>query len=152
MTKEEKRYAALNEIFTYYSHLQNVGNKPTFDQIKQKENHMQIGEFSRFVSDFKLPLRRETVMEIFRKTVDNKKELMSFHDFIVCFNNLCTKVNDEKVEKVKKNISKIKNELREIQALHDPKEKPKSNEDDEKLDEFKRLYKENEEANLGIIS
>ena len=109
---------------------------------------MQIGEFFRFVSDFKVPIKRETVIEIFRKTVD-KIDLMSFNDFVICFNTISTKVNEEKMEKIKKNIVKIKNELNAIKASGI--EKHKENEDDEeKLNVFRKIFQEQKEEEKEI--
>ena len=73
---------------------------------------MNLGEFSRFLSDFKVTLKKENVLEVFRKAVENKKYLISFHEFIICLNNICVKLNEEKQDKLKKEIAKVRSDLK----------------------------------------
>lgn len=58
----------LKGIFDFYAKQQLlVGRRATFDEIKHEFEYMNMGEFFRFALDFKLPLKKEKVLETFKK-------------------------------------------------------------------------------------
>ena len=75
-TKGEKRERVLKGIFNFYCRQQLlVGRKATFDEIKREFDNMNMGEFFRFCLDFKLPQKKEKIIEIFKKNSQNHREI-----------------------------------------------------------------------------
>lgn len=52
-----------------------VGKRATFDQIQNELSNMNMGEFIRFTLDFALPLKKEKVLEIFKKVSPNHRDI-----------------------------------------------------------------------------
>ena len=111
MSKEEKRELAIREIFYFYSRQHAlIGYKSTFDNLKDKLEHMDLSEFSKFCSDFKILASNEKLVEIFKKTASITKE-MNIDEFKIALQKISVAINDEKIKLVKKKVIKLKNEL-----------------------------------------
>ena len=74
---------ALKEIFLYYSQLHiNTQKTRLFSTLEEKKLHLDLNEFSKFCTDFNIAIKRQKLVEIFKKTVAdlhymNFKELMT---------------------------------------------------------------------------
>ena len=83
---------ALKEIFLYYSHLHlNVKKNRLFSNLEEKKLHLDLNEFSKFCTDFNIPISRQKLVEIFKKSVSNL-HYMNFKEFnnaIVRSINVC---------------------------------------------------------------
>ena len=76
MIREEKREKSLKGIFDFYSRQQIlVGKNATFDDIKKELDHLNMGEFFRFCFDFAIPIKKEKIIENFKKVSPNHKEI-----------------------------------------------------------------------------
>ena len=111
LTKEEKREINMKEIFNFYSHQHsNAGHKTTFDSIRDKFEHLNLSEFAKFCTEFKILIPKEKIIEIFKKTATSVKE-MSFQEFKVSLSKISTAINEEKIKQLKKRITHFKNSL-----------------------------------------
>ena len=111
MSKEEIRESNLFEIFNFYSHQHScAGHKSTFDSIRDKFEHMNLSEFSKFCVEFKLLIPKEKLIEIFKKCATLTKE-MSFQEFQVALSKMSVAVNEYKIKQIKKRIFHYKNSL-----------------------------------------
>ena len=109
LSKEEKREINLKEIFNFYSHLHtNAGHRLTFDSIKDKFEHLNLNEFLKFCSEFKILLPKEILSKIFLKKSELTKE-MSFLEFQVTMNEISIEINEEKIKQLKKRVKMYKN-------------------------------------------
>ena len=110
LSKEERREMNIKEIFNFYSHLHtNAGHKLTFDSIKEKLDHLNLNEFLKFCTEFKILLPKEILSKIFLKKSELTKE-MSFLEFQVTLNEISLAINDEKIKQLKKRVKKYKRE------------------------------------------
>ena len=111
LSKEEKREINIKEIFNFYSHQHsNAGHKTTFDSIRDKFEHLNLSEFAKFCTEFKVMIPKEKIIEIFKKTATSVKE-MSFQEFRVALSKISTAINEEKIKQLKKRITHFKNSL-----------------------------------------
>ena len=111
LSKEEKREINLKEIFDFYSHQHsNVGHKTTFDSIRDKFEHLNLSEFSKFCIEFKIFIPKEKLVEIFIKSSIKTKE-MSFQEFKVALSKISVAINEDKIKQLKKRIQHFKNTL-----------------------------------------
>ena len=111
MSKEERRELAIREIFYFYArqHVL-IGYKSTFDNLKDKLEHMDLSEFSKFCSDFKILVSNEKLVEIFKKTASITKE-MNIDEFKIAFQKISVAINEEKIKLINKRMIKLKMEL-----------------------------------------
>lgn len=99
----------MKEIFYFYSRQhQLVGKKATFDLIREKIENLDLSEFMKFCIEFKVPVKKETLMEVFRKNATNTKE-MNFSEFVACLSVVAEKVNEERIKLLLNKIKKLKN-------------------------------------------
>ena len=111
LSKEEKRELSIKEIFNFYSHQHsNAGHKATFDSIREKFEHLNISEFSKFCSEFKILIPKEKLVEIFKKSSALKKE-MSFQEFKLALSKISIAINEDKINQLKRRIKHFKNTL-----------------------------------------
>ena len=72
---------AIKEIFIHYSQLHiNVKRTRLFSNLEEKKLHLDLHEFSKFCSDFNIPIKRQKLVEIFKKSVANL-QYMTFKEF-----------------------------------------------------------------------
>ena len=111
LSKEEKREINIKEIFNFYSHQHsNAGHKTTFDSIRDKFEHLNLSEFAKFCTEFKVMIPKEKIIEIFKKTATSVKE-MSFQEFKLALSIISTAINEEKIKQLKRRITHFKNSL-----------------------------------------
>lgn len=109
LTKEEKREIAKKEIFNFYSHQHTmVGYKSTFDSIRNKLENLNLGEFCKFCVEFKILLKKEKIVEIFKKTSKNTKD-MSYPEFCFALEKIAIECNNEKINGLKRRIFRLEN-------------------------------------------
>jgi len=80
-TKEEVRVKALMEIFQFYAnqHVRMIG---TFEDIKEETNTLDVGEFMKFCNEFKIQVKRESLVEVYKK-VASCRNSMNYDQFLV---------------------------------------------------------------------
>lgn len=81
LSKEEKRGLAIKEIFHFYAKQHQIIGT-TFDEMRDKTSKLDIGEFMKFCVEFRIPCKKEALMELFRKTASNTKH-MCYEEFLV---------------------------------------------------------------------
>ena len=113
-TSKSKINNALQEIFTYYSkqHIL-AGYTPLFSNIEQKKSHLDLHEFSKFCIDFRIPILRQKLVEIFKKSASNFKT-MTFKEFK---NSLISLANASHESKKKNITEKINNKKLELNSI-----------------------------------
>jgi hypothetical protein len=144
LSKDELRSNALREIFYFYSRQhQLAGHTATFDEIASKAHHMDLGEFMKFCIEFKILVKKEKLIEVFRKSASNTKQ-MTYEEFLIGLRNISAKVNEEKRQLLIKRLNRMKAELKKlgIDGL-EPKEVNKEENQQENLNQEKSF--ENEE-------
>jgi len=71
------------QIFDFYAKQhQFTGKNATFEEIQEKFNIMVLAEFNKFALEFKIPLKKDIVTEIYKKNAKNGKD-MHFDEFMV---------------------------------------------------------------------
>ena len=106
---------ALQDIFIYYSkqHVI-VGYTPLFSNLEQKKLHLDLNEFSKFCIDFKIPILRQKLVEIFKKTTSNFHN-MSFKEFKNSIISLANATHESKIKSINEKINSKKRELNMIE-------------------------------------
>ena len=75
----------LRQIFDFYSKQhQFISKNATFEEIQENFNSMVLSEYNKFANEFKIPLKKEIVTEIFKKHAKNAKD-MHLEEFMVIF-------------------------------------------------------------------
>lgn len=132
---------ALKEIFLYYSHLHlNVKKNRLFSNLEEKKLHLDLNEFSKFCTDFNIPISRQKLVEIFKKSVSNL-HYMNFKEF----NNAIVSLANATHESKKKNLTeKINHKKFELNSII---QKEKQLKEEKKL---KRLLYNNSNSDLTL--
>lgn len=66
------------EIFQFYVRLHKTDLRD-FQLKMEKNSIMEIGEFMLFCRDFKLPLKKQHLLELFKKSSENRKNVVNFN-------------------------------------------------------------------------
>ena len=114
---------AIKEIFIHYSQLHinvkrtrlfsNLKRTRLFSNLEEKKLHLDLHEFSKFCSDFNIPIKRQKLVEIFKKSVVNL-QYMTFKEFNSALTNLGNATHESKKNKLNENITHKKFELNSI--------------------------------------
>ena len=105
---------ALKEIFLYYSHLHlNVKKNRLFSNLEEKKLHLDLNEFSKFCTDFNIPISRQKLVEIFKKSVSNL-HYMNFKEFNNAIVSLANATHESKKKNLTEKINHKKFELNSI--------------------------------------
>ena len=105
---------AIKEIFIHYSQLHiNVKRTRLFSNLEEKKLHLDLHEFSKFCSDFNIPIKRQKLVEIFKKSVANL-QYMTFKEFNSALTSLGNATHESKKNKLNENITHKKFELNSI--------------------------------------
>ncbi len=116
LTKEELRSNALKEIFYFYSRQHHVsGLTKTFDDISNKIDHMDLGEFMKFCVEFKVLVKKDRLVEVFKKTAGNIRH-MTYEEFLISLRAISAKVNEEKREVLLKRINRMRGQLKKFEG------------------------------------
>jgi len=134
---------ALKEIFLYYSHLHlNVKKNRLFSNLEEKKLHLDLNEFSKFCADFNIPISRQKLVEIFKKSVSNL-HYMNFKEFNNAIVSLANATHESKKKNLTEKINHKKFELNSIIL------KEKQLKEEKKL---KRLLYNNSNSDLTLDS
>ena len=114
-TNKSKINNALQEIFVYYSK-QHVlaGYTPLFSDVEQKKSHLDLNEFSKFCIDFRIPIIRQKLVEIFKKSTSNFRT-MTFKEFKNSLISLANASHESKKKNITEKINSKKIELNSIE-------------------------------------
>ena len=105
---------ALKEIFIHYSQIHlNVKRTRLFSNVEEKKLHLDLHEFSKFCSDFSIPIKRQKLVEIFKKSVSNL-QYMTFKEFNSAIISLGNATHESKKNKLNESITHKKFELNSI--------------------------------------
>ena len=87
-SKASLRKNALHDIFYFYSHQHNlVGASPTFDSVKEMKENLDLGEFTKFCVEFSIKVNKAKLVEIFKKTAKNSRN-MSYDEFVIALQKI----------------------------------------------------------------
>ena len=140
-TAEEK----LQEIFHFYCSQHSYQSpSPTFDQIEFKVNHMNISEFCKFCTEFKIPIGLDKLMEIYNKRnplLDTSE--INFNEFMVILEKISVLMNQNKINKMKKKIEKLNKKMKGLEVSIDSDEEITNNSDIKILSSKSEQYKKN---------
>ena len=140
-TAEEK----LQEIFHFYCSQHSYQSpSPTFDQIEYKGNHMNISEFCKFCTEFKIPIGLEKLMEVYNKRnplLDTSE--INFNEFMVILEKISLLMHQNKINKMKKKIEKINKKMKGLEVSKDSDEEITNNSDIKILSSKSEQYKKN---------
>ena len=66
-SKDEIREDAIQDIFKFYSSIKS-SISTSFESIKNSQGNLTLNGFSKFCSDFKIPLTKDKILSLFNKT------------------------------------------------------------------------------------
>ena len=114
-TSKNKINNALQDIFIHYTkqHII-VGYTPLFSNIEKKKLHLDLNEFSKFCLDFRIPILRQKIVEIFKKSTSDLYH-MTFKEFKNSINSLANETHESKKKSLTEKINSKKNELNSIE-------------------------------------
>ena len=114
-SSKSKIINALQDIFIYYTkqHII-VGYTPLFSNIEKKKLHLDLNEFSKFCIDFRIPIIRQKIVEIFKKNTSDFHH-MTFKEFKNAINSLANETHESKKKTLTEKINTKKNELNTIE-------------------------------------
>ena len=127
--KNEKINKALKEIFYFYSKKHNIVGHSLFSKIEEKKKRIDLHEFSLFCSEFKIPIPRQKIVEIFKKNVSDC-QLMEFKEFKISLSAIANAMFESKKQLMKNKILMKNNKIKQLELKEN---------------------QENEEENLKII-
>ena len=104
LSKEEKREIALKDIFDFYSTKISNTSK-SFETINTKQGNLNLIGFSKFCSDFKIPLTKDKISSLFNKSISGDARIMSFHEFKLCLISLSFEINNAQIEEINRGIN-----------------------------------------------
>ena len=151
--KEGKQDEKLHEIFNFYCSQHNAPSPyPTFAQIEYKGNHMNVSEFCKFCTEFKIPLKHDKLIEIYNKRVPliDKSEI-DYNEFIILLEKISVIMNENKMNKFNLKIEKLNKKIKGLDVSSDSDEDINSNSDIKILTTKLEQYKKNLE-NLKTLN
>ena len=142
--KDEGQEDKLHEIFNFYCSQHNAPSPyPTFAQIEYKGKHMNISEFCKFCTEFKIPLKHDKLIEIYNKRapVIDKSEI-DYNEFIIILEKISVIMNENKINKFNSKIEKLNKKIKGLDVSSDSDEDITNNSDikilTSKLDQYKK--------------
>ena len=94
LSRKEKEQKALKEIFSFYARLHQAEIKSAFQDLLDKQHYLDIGEYMLFCRDFKLPIKKPELLEVFKKTSEFRNTPVDFSRF----SELCDKLGKMMLE------------------------------------------------------
>ena len=132
-TKVEFRRNNLLEIFYFYTKQHSfIGQTPTFQEILKSEEHLDLTEFTKFCTDFKIMVKPQKIIQIFKKNATNGKE-MNFEGFINILIKLSKDVNEERKQYIQERIKLNELKIKEINEKNKNENLTKQNEKKEEV-------------------
>ena len=109
------RKNALTEIFYFYSKQHNkINSLTTFENIQNKEQNLDLSEFSKFCIEFKLTIKMNKIVELFKKNTSDSKK-MNFNEFVNILEKLSIEINNEKKKILENRIKLLNLKINEIE-------------------------------------
>lgn len=68
---------------------------------------MEIGEFMLFARDFKIPLKKSFLLELFKKSSENRKNVVTFYQFTNLIDVLGQELVNSRIKEVKERLAQI---------------------------------------------
>ena len=143
----------MREIFSFYCNQHRAqASFPTFDQISYKVNHMNVSEFCKFCTDFKIPLDIDKLMEIYNKREPiNENSEINYNEFLMILQKISIFLNENKKRKIKKKIDKIKKKMDGENVSSDSNEDEEDENEDKLQNELDYLNKLNFKGAFGEL-
>ena len=143
----------MREIFSFYCNQHRAqASFPTFDQISYKVNHMNVSEFCKFCTDFKIPLDIDKLMEIYNKREPiNENSEINYNEFLMILQKISIFLNENKKRKIKKKIDKIKKKMDGENVSSDSNEDEEDENEDKLQNELDYLNKLNFKGAYGEL-
>ncbi|CDW72863.1 UNKNOWN [Stylonychia lemnae] len=113
---EDSRKKGLQEIFNFYSR-QHIPQNKQFDDLKEIMNEVNLGEFYSFCRDFKIPITKGKITEIFKRASINHKP-HKFEQFLNSVKLLGIEMTKTKIEETLKKLSDLDNRINETAATN----------------------------------
>ena len=111
---ENKRIKGLKEIFYFYTRTQMLlGRRPTFDDIINELNTMNMVEFMKFAKDFNIPISVYKLRDSFKKQAHLSREMRIEH-FLQFMPIIAQLIKKEKMTEIKRKISE---QIKKINSL-----------------------------------
>ena len=104
-TLEDRRTRGLREIFNFYSR-QHIPNGKEFDEVKESMTQVDLGEFMSFSKDFKIPLTKAKLTEVFKKCSINHRPL-KFPEFLKALDRVSIEWNNLRISDLTKRLEEL---------------------------------------------
>ena len=122
-----------------------LGQLPTFEDIKREASSMNMGEFLKFCTDFKIKLSKQRQTLVFKICANSSKE-MDFSHFNEGLTRIFSEIIKERIEALEKLKAREEDNMSEL-AKEQEMRAAKIAEDFEKeeelaIEEEERIYKE----------
>ena len=161
LSTDSNSVRGLKEIFYFYTRTQMMlGKKPTFDEIINELNTMNLVEFMKFAKDFDIPISPLKLRDLYKRNAHLSREMRVEH-FLKFMPVLAKQINDDKIADNKKKtaeqtkkitllnseIQKLKTEITSVKQPETAEPKVVQNEakEEEKKDDAKEESKKEEE-------
>lgn len=162
----DNRENGLKEIFYFYTRTQMMlGKKPTFDDIINELNTMNLVEFMKFAKDFQIPLSVIKLRDLYKKNAHLSREMRIEH-FIKFMPKIAKAINEEKIGEIKKKIAEDTKNLNSIikevektrreankkkeelktELVEEEKKEPETVNEEDKKEELPKVEDENKEV------
>lgn len=73
----------------------------------EKNSYMDIGEFMLFARDYKIPLKKSFLLELFKKSSENRKNVITFYQFTNLIDVLGQELVNSRIKEVKERLAQI---------------------------------------------
>jgi hypothetical protein len=68
---------------------------------------MEIGEFMLFCRDFKVPLKKTFLLELFKRSSENRKNMVNFSQFANIVDSLGKELVDARIKEIKDKLVEV---------------------------------------------
>ena len=113
--KKNEEDENLYVIFNFYAnHQKNKLNSQTFNEIAYKKEILNFEEFSKFLIDLNIKIKKEILIQLYNKNSTNK--LMTFTQFKQLFWKIALPMNDFRKDKILLKINHLKERIKQIKS------------------------------------
>ena len=103
-SKDEIREDAIQDIFKFYSSIKS-SISTSFESIKNSQGNLTLNGFSKFCSDFKIPLTKDKILSLFNKSKSNDSRIMTLQEFKICLISLSFEINKSQIDEINRSIN-----------------------------------------------
>ena len=97
----------MRELFTFYAKLHQADISSAFGDMAEKGNWMDLGEFMFLCKDFKIPIPKPKLQEMFKKSASFRHKPVNFKEFIHLLDKVGKGIIENRVEDHKKRIEEL---------------------------------------------